>query len=73
MVTWMCDNVLKTYSTTHMHAFKLGLCLHSHDQDKPLCQQYVCMSIKSYGVGTNCVVLHIFFLLEKLLCISVCR
>ena len=45
--TWMCDNVLRTYSTTNMHVFKLVLycitCLHSHGQDKPLRQQYVCM------------------------------
>ena len=61
--TWMCDNVLRTYGTTNMQVFKLVLhCiayLHSNGQDKPLCQQYVCMYIKSYSCGTNCVCIFI--------------
>ena len=47
--TWMCDNVFRTYGTTNMQVFKLVLhCityLHSNGQDKPLCQQYVCMYV----------------------------
>ena len=53
--TNMCDNVLRMYGTTNMHVFIMYCItyLHSHGQDKPLCQQYICMYIKSYSLGTN--------------------
>ena len=74
--TNMCDDVLRMYGTTNMHVFVMYCItyLHSHGQDKPLCQQYVCMYVCMYVCNYVCmyVCMYVCILSHTVLVLTEC-